>query len=98
MNYLKWRLHDASGVSGTHPVETIAAMGGRGSTSGYVDGDGYRIAYLWEDVDISGLDSAWDVTEVTEAQALTFCQQFYEDAVIMADGRVSSPPPPDEES
>jgi predicted PurR-regulated permease PerM len=58
MKYLKWQLHDASGISGTHPVETIAAMGGRANTSEYVDGDGYRIAYLWEDVDISGLDSA----------------------------------------
>jgi len=96
VKYLKWQLHDASGVSGTHPVETIAAMGGSANTSEYVDDDGYRIAYLWEDVDISGLDSAWDVTEVTEAEALTFCRQFYEDAVIMADGRVSSRPLPDE--
>ena len=96
MKYLKWQLHDASGVSGTHPVETIAAMGGSANTSEYVDDDGYRIAYLWEDVDISVLDSAWDVTEVTEAEALTFCRQLYEDAVIMADGRVSSRPLPDE--
>ena len=96
MKYLKWQLHDASGVSGTHPVETIAAMGGSANTSEYVDDDGYRIAYLWEDVDISVLDSAWDVTEVTEAEALTFCRQFYADAVVMADGRVSSRPLPDE--
>jgi len=90
MRYLKWKLsHD---VWGTYPVETIAAMGGKANTSEYVDGDGYRIAYLSEDVDISALDSVWDVTEVTEAQALTFCQQFYEDAVIMANGRVSSRP------
>jgi hypothetical protein len=93
MKYLKWRLHAAGGVSGTHPVEAIAAMGGKANTSGYVDDDGYRIAYLWENVDISQLDSAWNVTEVSEAQALTFCQQFYAAAVIMADGRVSSPPP-----
>ena len=77
MKYLKWQLHDSSGLSGTHPVETIAAMGGSANTGWAVDDDGYRIAYLWEDVDITQLDSAWDVTEVTEAQALTFCQQFY---------------------
>tara|TARA_R110000751_G_scaffold124830_1_gene226181 strand:- start:69 stop:356 length:288 start_codon:yes stop_codon:yes gene_type:complete len=88
MKYLKWKLSE--GVWGTYPVETIAAMGGKANTSEYVDGDGYRIAYLSEDVDISVLDSAWDVTEVTEAQALTFCRQFYADAVVMADGRVSS--------
>jgi len=35
----------------------------------------------------------WDVTTQTEAQALTFCQQFYEDAEVMPDGRISGPPP-----
>ena len=95
MKYLKWQLHDASGVSGTHPVETIAAMGGRANTSEHVDAGGYRIAYLWEDVDISVLDSAWDVTEVTEAEALTFCQGLYADAEVLPDGRISGPPPDD---
>jgi len=33
------------------------------------------------------------VSEPTEAQALTFCQQFYEDAEVLPDGRISSPPP-----
>ena len=94
MRYLKWKLSE--GIWGTYPVETIAAMGGRANTSEYVDTDGYRIAYLWEDVDISALDSAWDVTEPTEAEALAFCQQFYADAVIVADGRVSSRPATDE--
>jgi len=94
MKYLKWQLHDAGGVSGTHPVETIAAMGGKANTSEYVNGDGYRIAYLWDDVDITLLDSAWDVTEVTEAEALAFCQQFYADVEVTANGSMSSPPPP----
>ncbi len=93
MKYLKWQLHDSSGLSGTHPVETIHAMGGRANTGWAVDDNGYRIGYLWEDVDITQLDSAWDVTEVTEAQALTFCQQFYEDAEVMPDGSISGPPP-----
>ena len=93
MRYLKWQLHDSSGLSGTHPVETIAAMGGRANTGWAVDDDGYRIAYLWEDVDISQLDSAWDVTEVTEAQALTFCQQFYAGAEVQDGGTISGPPP-----
>ncbi len=94
MRYLKWQLHDASGVSGTYPVETIAAMGGNANTSCYVGDDGYRIAYLWEDVDISLLDSAWNVTEVTEAEALAFCQALWEDAEVMDDGRIAGPPPP----
>ena len=91
MKYLRWKL--SHGTWGTHPVETIHDMGGRANTGWAVDDDGYRIAYLWEDVDITQLDSAWDVTEVTEAQALTFCQAIWEDAEVMPDGRISGPPP-----
>ena len=93
MKYLKWKL--SHGTWGTHPVATIAAMGGRANTGWAVDDDGYRIAYLWEDVDITQLDSAWDVTEVTEAQALTFCQQFYAGAEVQDGGTISGPPPED---
>jgi len=35
------------------------------------------------------------VTEPTEAQALTFCQQFYADAEVLPGGRISEPPPDD---
>ena len=94
MKYLKWKL--SHGTWGTHPVATIAAMGGRANTGWAVDDDGYRIAYLWEDVDITQLDSAWDITEVTEAQALTFCQQFYAGAEVQDGGTISGPPPPED--
>ena len=93
MRYLKWKL--SHGTWGTHPVVAIHDMGGRASTSWAVDDDGYRIAYLWEDVDITQLDSAWDVTEVTEAQALTFCRQFYAGAEVQDGGTISGPPPED---
>ena len=90
MRYLKWKLSE--GVSGTYPPKTIANMGGHASTSSYVDNDGYRIGYLWEEVDTTLLDSAWNVTEVTEAQALAFAQALWVDAEISPDGRISVPP------
>lgn len=90
MRYLKWKLSD--GVSGTYPVEAIGAMGGSADPSAYAALDGYRIGYLWEDVDISQLDSVWDVTEVTEAEALAFAQALWADAEIMTDGRISAQP------
>ena len=93
MRYLKWKL--SNGRWGTHPVETIATLGGRASTGAYTDGDGYRVAYLWEDIDSSQLSSVWDVTEVTETEALTFCQRFYAEAEVLADGRISNPPNPE---
>jgi len=93
MTYLQWKL--SNGTWGTHPVVAIHDMGGRASTSWAVDDDGYRIAYLWEDVDITQLDSAWAVTEATEAEALAFCEALYAGATVMGDGTISGPPPPD---
>jgi|TARA_R110000824_G_scaffold137598_4_gene301787 hypothetical protein len=91
MNYLKWELSDA-GVSGTGPEETIADRGGHAEAGWAVDDDGYRIGYLTQTADLTGLET-WDVTEQTEAQALTFCQAIWADAEVMADGRISAPPP-----
>ena len=92
MTYLKWKLSE--GTWGTGPEETIADRGGKVSAGPYVDNDGYHIGYLNVAADLTGLDT-WDVTEVTEAQALTFCQAIWEDAEVLPDGRISGPPPED---
>mgnify|MGYP006411313727 FL=1 len=94
MIYLKWKLsHD--GVWGTGPEETIANRGGLTEASWGVDTSGYRIGYLTQTANLDDLDT-WDVTEVTEAQALTFCQALYAEAEVLPDGRISGPPPPEE--
>ena len=90
MRYLKWKLSE--GTSGTGP-ETELNSGNKITVGSYVDSDGYRIGYS-SDIDVSGMDDC-DGTEVTEAEALTFCQQFYAEAEVTADGHISSPPPPD---
>ena len=92
MTYLKWKLSE--GTSGTGPEGTIADRGGHAEAGWAVDDDGYRIGYLTQIADLTGLET-WDVTTQTEAEALTFCQQFYEDAEVMPDGRISGPPPED---
>ena len=94
MRYLKWKL--SHGDWGTQPGDAIVAMGGRATVGWAVDDDGYRIGYLWADVDITQLSSVWDVTEVTEAQALAFGQQFYADASVWSDGQICGPPASDE--
>ena len=94
MIYLKWKLSD-DGVSGTGPEGEIDDRGGLADAGWAVDDDGYRIGYLTQTADLTGLGT-WDVTEVTEAQALTFCQVFYADAEVLPDGRISGPPPPDD--
>jgi len=92
MTYLKWKLSE--GTWGTGPEETIADRGGKVSAGPYVDNDGYRIGDLKVAADLTGLET-WDVTTQTEAEALTFCQQFYEDAEVLPDGRISGPVPED---
>ncbi len=92
MTYLKWKLSE--GTWGTGPEGTIASRGGHADAGWAVDDDGYRIGYLTQIADLTGLET-WDVTEVTEAQALTFCQAIWEDAEVMPDGRISGPPPED---
>ena len=92
MIYLKWKLSD-DGTWGTGPEETIATRGGLAEASWAVDATGYRIGYLTVTADLTGLET-WDVTEQTEAQALTFCQAIWADAEVMDDGRISAPPPP----
>lgn len=90
MIYLRWRL--SNGTSGTGPETAIADRGGKAEASSYVDGDGYRIGYLTESADLADL-ADYDLSEITEAEALTFCQQFYADAAVMVDGYISTLPP-----
>ena len=93
MTYLKWKLSN-DGVWGTGPEGTIDTRGGHAEAGWAVDDDGYRIGYLTQTTALTGLET-WDVTTQTEAQALTFCQQFYGDAEVGVDGRITGPPPPD---
>ena len=93
MIYLKWKLSN-DGVSGTGPEGEIDDRGGHAEASWAVDNDGYRIGYLTTTAALTGLET-WDVTTQTEAEALTFCQAIWTDAEVMADGRISSEPPPE---
>ena len=94
MTYLEWKLSD--GTWGTGPEETIADRGGLADASWAVDTAGHRIGYLPQTANLDDLGT-WVVTEVTEADALTFCQGLYADAEVLPDGRISSPPPPDDD-
>jgi hypothetical protein len=90
--YLKWKL--SNGRWGTGPEETIRGRGGTAFAGHFVDDDGYRIGYLRD----GGLDlltdlDAWDVSELTEAEALAFQQEFYADAEVLSDGILSAPMP-----
>ena len=91
MTYLKWKLSE--GTWGTGPEGTIADRGGDAEASWAVDAGGYRVGYLIQTADLAGLE-VWDVTEITEAEALTFCRQLWADAEVQDDGLITGPPPP----
>ena len=86
MIYCKWRLSD--GLTGTGPEPVIFERGGQLEAGAYVDVAGYRIGYLIETADLSNL-TGYDFSEVTENEALIFCQQFYDDAIVLPDGKIS---------
>jgi len=95
MIYCKWRLSD--GLSGLGPEAIIYERGGRLEAGAYVDADGDRIGYLTESADLSGLTD-YSFNEITETEALTFCQQFYAEAVVLESGVISTPPSEDPEA
>ncbi len=91
MRYFHYKLSE--GVWGTNPYDAVAASGSLLDPSKYVNHvDGYRLAYVTGDCDPDGLDAAWDVSEVTESEALTFAQTIWEDAVVLGNGRISERP------
>ncbi len=90
MIYLKWKLSEETW--GTGPEETINDRGSTAMASWAVDDDGYRIGYLTDSVDLTGLET-WDVTEVTQSEALAFCQNIWSDATVGEDGFITSEPP-----
>ena len=94
MIYLKWKL--SNGVWGTGPEGEIFDRGGFASAGWALDNEGYRIGYLTgSSVDLTGLET-WDVTEVTESEALAFCQNIWADAIVDEDGYITAVPPAEE--
>ena len=90
MRYFHYKLSEE--VWGTNPYDAVRALGSLLDVSIYVDGDGYRLAYVTGDCDPDDLDADWDVSEITESEALTFAQTIWEDAVVLGNGRISGPP------
>ena len=97
MRYLKWKLSE--GTSGTGPETELNIQSNHVTVGPYVDSDGYRIGYSTLDVSTQplnfGIDAKWDVTEVSEADALAFAQAIWADAEIDSDGILTNEEPDD---
>ena len=81
MIYLTWKLSE--GTWGTGPEEEVASRGGKAYPSEFCDtSTGLRLGYMPTSCDMTGLET-WEITEITEAEALTFAQNYYPEAEVL---------------
>jgi hypothetical protein len=93
MNYATWKLNFTNAEYGTGPEDKIADLGfgAEGAwVAGEVENGGTILGYLTEAVDESEL-TAWEVTNITEAEALEFCLAINPEAYLLPDGRITAP-------
>ena len=93
MNYATWKLNFDNTDYGTGPEDAIVATGNTAEgawNSGEITDGGTILGYVSAPVDESAL-SEWDVENVSEAEALAFCQAINPDAYLAEDGRIVAP-------
>ncbi len=93
MNYATWKLNFADPKYGTGPEDKIAELGfgAEGAwVAGEVENGGTILGYVTEPVDELEL-TAWEVTNITEAEALEFCLAINPEAYLLPDGRIAAP-------
>jgi hypothetical protein len=93
MNYATWKLNFTDAKYGTGPEDKIAELGFSaegGWTDGELSNGALILGYVTEAVDESEL-TAWEFTNITQAEALAFCQAIHPDAYLLADGKITAP-------
>jgi hypothetical protein len=93
MNYAIWKLNFADPNYGTGPEDKIAELGAIAEGSwveGQAENSGIILGYLSAPVDESQL-TAWEFANITEAEALAFCQAINPDAYLLPDGKITVP-------
>jgi hypothetical protein len=93
MNYATWKINFTDPNYGTGPENKIAELGfyaQGGWINGELENGGTILGYLTEAQDESEL-TAWEFTNITEAEALAFCQAINSQAYILPDGRITVP-------
>jgi hypothetical protein len=93
VNYATWKLNFANPNYGTGPEDKIAELGfsAEGAwVAGEIENGGTVLGYVTEPVDESQL-TAWEVTNITEAEALEFCLAINPEAYLLPNGRITAP-------
>jgi hypothetical protein len=93
MNYATWKLNFTDPNYGTGPEGAIADLG-FGSEAAWVSGEvengGTILGYVTEALDESQL-TAWDVTNISQLDALEFCLALNPESYLLPDGRITAP-------
>jgi hypothetical protein len=92
MRYLVWHLTWPTSQYGYGPEQTAADNGAHLKASMWVNPDvehGNILGYLIGDLDLALL-ADWDVTELSEADALAFAVNLDAGAYVMADGVIGT--------
>jgi hypothetical protein len=93
MNYATWKLNFQNPNYGTGPEDRIADLG-FGAEGAWVQGQaengGTILGYLTEPVDETELTD-WEVTNITQEEAIEFCLAINPQAYLLPDGKISAP-------
>ena len=93
MNYATWKLDFTDPNYGTGPEEKISELGfsAEGSwVAGQVETGGTILGYVTEPQDESEL-TAWQFQNISQAEAVAFCQAIVPTAFLLPDGKISAP-------
>jgi hypothetical protein len=93
VNYATWKLDFTNPNYGTGPEEKIGELG-FGAEGAWLAGESVKggtiLGYVTEPQDETEL-TTWDFTNITEAEALAFCQAINPEAYLLPDGRITAP-------
>jgi hypothetical protein len=93
VNYATWNLNFINAEYGTGPEEKIEELGfaAEGAwVAGQVENDGRILGYISQPQDELKL-TAWNFTNITQAEALAFCLNINPQAYLLPDGRITAP-------
>jgi hypothetical protein len=93
MNYATWKLNFTDPEYGTGPEDKIVELGSTAEAAwanGEVENGATILGYISEPQDELEL-TAWDLTNITEQEALAFCQEIDPEAYVLEDGRITAP-------
>ena len=93
MNYATWKLNFDNSNYGTGPEDKIAELGfgAEGAwVAGQIESQGTIMGYVTEPQDETEL-TIWRFANITEAEALAFCQAINPEAYLLPDGRITAP-------